>query len=143
MATESAELSGARSHLAEAEQQLFAADGEYHLVEGLDLLELLATGSTPESAIAANLGNTYLSRFREQIGRAVVPAAVSQQRLQQAMRLSQVLDNSPFAENCATPSLTAEIAQRFIDILFEGYSEADKQRQISIALERLNDSDAG
>lgn len=137
MLNESAALKAARNHLDRADANLAGAEAELHLVEGLDALEAIVADDTAEARIAANVGLTYVDKARRGLQAALAPRDVPEPVLKRLLRLSQRVDACLFAEHSTVASSTADIARRHIDALLEGYPEADRERLIQTALDRL------
>ncbi|MCZ6641813.1 MAG: hypothetical protein O7F71_09585, partial [Gammaproteobacteria bacterium] len=57
--------------------------------------------------------------------------------LKHLMKLTQLLSTFSFGKDVDVPALTAVIARRYIDSVFEGYSEADKNRAIQGLMDKL------
>ena len=60
MIEESNELNQARAHLEAVQASLTAEHADYHLEEGLYLLDDLVVGGTGEADVARNLGAAYV-----------------------------------------------------------------------------------
>ena len=138
MIEESNELNQARAHLQLVEASLSGEHADYHLEEGLYLLDDLVEGGTDEAVVARNLGAAYVAKLLGAIEQLLTPRDVPEPTLKHLMRLSQILSASQFAENHDVPTLTARIATRYIDSVFEGYKPEDKARAIAQLMEKLD-----
>ncbi|HEY5569693.1 MAG TPA: hypothetical protein VIM81_20900 [Gammaproteobacteria bacterium] len=144
MVAESEDLTSARRHLREVESGFRSIDAEFHLDEGLALLEIIAAdGSPKEQNIANTIGTTYLDRFAARIVESLSALDVPEPHLKHLMRMSQILSRCRFAPSCATDlrSLAGDIAGRYIDALFEGYTKDEKDREIRRLMKKLEKED--
>jgi hypothetical protein len=137
---ESEDLASARRHLREVESAFRSVDAEFHLDEGLALLEMIAAdGTSTEQGVASSIGTTYLDRFAARIVESLAAHDVPEPHLKHLMRMSQILSRCRFAASSATDlrSLTGDIAGRYIDALFEGYTKEEKDREIRRLMKQL------
>ncbi|MCZ6618371.1 MAG: hypothetical protein O7E57_09585 [Gammaproteobacteria bacterium] len=137
MIDEPAKLSKAREHLHLVEQTLVSPDAEFHLEEGFYLLEDIIEHKAGDAAVATTLGETYFTKLLAFIREELEPRDVPEPRLKHLMKLTQVLGNSSFGKDVDVPALTAKVARRYIDSVFEGYSPADKKRAIKGLMVKL------
>ena len=137
MIDESTQLTRARAHLHAVDQALASTEADFHLEEGIYLLEDIIVRKMRDDTVATNLGETYLAKLLESIRRALEPRDVPEPMLKHLMKLTQILGASSFCTEVDVPSLTAAIARRYIDSVFEGYSPADKKRAIKGLLDRM------
>ncbi len=137
MIAESAELGQAREHLHAIDQSLGSADARFHLEEGFNLLEDLIVRKASDAGVATNLGETYFAKLTASIQRALEQRDVPEPMLKHLMKLTQTLSSFSFGKDVDIPALTAVIARRYIDSVFEGYSRADKNRAIQGLMEKL------
>jgi len=137
MTAESAELGQAREHLHAIDQSLGSADARFHLEEGFNLLEDLIVRKASDAGVATNLGETYFAKLTASIQRALEQRDVPEPMLKHLMKLTQTLSSFSFGKDVDIPALTAVIARRYIDSVFEGYSRADKNRAIQGLMEKL------
>ncbi len=137
MIDESAQLSRAREHLHAVDQALASPVADFHLEEGFYLLEDIIVGNARDAAVATHLGETYFVKLLASIQQALEPRDVPEPMLKHLMKLSQTLGSSSFGKDVDVPALTAIIARRYIDSVFEGYSTADKNRAIRGLMDKL------
>ena len=132
---ESRELAAARRHLGAVEADIVGAQSEYHLDEALLLLEDLVAGGGPESGIAGNIGRTYVGRLESAI-RAVglAPGDVPETVLERLLNLIRSLAPSDFAPE-GLPELHVQIGVRYIDAVYEGYPQRDKDAVLARILD--------
>jgi hypothetical protein len=138
---ETEDLTSARRHLREVESAFPSIDAEFHLDEGLALLELIAADGNPkEQGIAESIGTTYLDRFAARIVAALSAPDVPEPHLKHLMRMSQILGRCRFAASSGADlrALTGDIAGRYIDALFEGYTKEEKDREIRRLMKKLD-----
>lgn len=157
MARESVQLNTARRHLRHAEAAFDAADAERDLEAGLGLLESIVAADDPsgrrsssaskrnvqpEHETAARLGVTYIDRFAARIDAALEARDVPEPQLKHLLRLCQPMARSEFADRAATDlaALTAAVAERLLDALFEGYSPEEKERELRRLTTQLSSS---
>lgn len=139
MINESRELIAARDHLQRAERDLLSDDGAYHVTEGLYLLETIASTNNDESATALRLGETYVSRFAAAIRAAIEPADVPEPTLEKLLKTVQMLEHVQTGDRDDLQALRIAVAKRLVDRYFEGYSDQEKQAQISLLLARIRE----
>ena len=137
MIDESAQLSRAREHLHAVDQALASPAADFHLEEGFYLLEDIIVGNARDVAVATNLGETYFVKLLASIKQALEPRDVPEPMLKHLMKLTQTLGSCSFGKDVDVPALTAIIARRYIDSVFEGYSTADKNRAIRGLMDKL------
>ncbi len=137
MIAESAELGQAREYLHAVDQSLGSADAGFHLEEGFNLLGDLIVRKASDAGVATNLGETYFAKLTTSIQRALEPRDVPEPMLKHLMQLTQTLSSFSFGKDVDIPALTAVIARRYIDSVFEGYSRADKNRAIQGLMDKL------
>ncbi|HEX6993090.1 MAG TPA: hypothetical protein VF339_02995 [Gammaproteobacteria bacterium] len=127
---EPAELTDARTHLAHAEAALATADGLTHLQEGLELLESVADDRDARTAaLARQLGATYAKKVHEHVRRELASGRnLPEPALQHAFALLRCFDGKGFEVPPTSRETKIELVRRLIDIHYEGYPEADKQR---------------
>ena len=137
MIDESAELSRAREHLHAVDQAITSPVADFHLEEGFYLLEDIIVGNARDAAVATNLGETYFAKLLASIQQALEPRDVPEPMLKHLMKLTQTRGSSSFGKDVDVPALTATVARRYIDSVFEGYSPADKNRAIRGLMDKL------
>ncbi len=137
MLHESAELARAREHLHTVDQSLASPKADFHLEEGIYLLEDIIVRKTRDARVATNIGEAYFAKLLASIQQALEPRDVPEPILKHLMKLTQILGASSFGNEVDVPSLTATVARRYIDSVFEGYSPADKKRAIKGLMDKL------
>ncbi|MGI9302278.1 MAG: hypothetical protein ACR2RB_06160 [Gammaproteobacteria bacterium] len=137
MTAKSRQLAEAREHLGAAEADFLGVDCDYHIDEGFGLLETLVDAGAADAAIACNVGATYFERLRRLLVSALSPTAIPEPTLKQLLRLAQALESTDFAGNSDMESLRKDVARRLLDKYLVGYSSEEKERQIQLLMERL------
>jgi hypothetical protein len=130
-AKEPAELTSARRHLARAEAAIDTDDGLAHLEEGLELLESVAADrrAGEHRALAAQLGATYAVKVNEHVGRQLASGRnLPEPALRHSFALLRCFDGKGFDVPPTSRESKIELVRRLIDIYYEGYPAADKQR---------------
>ena len=130
-AQEPQELADARRHLAVAEAALDTDEGLAHLQEGLELLESVA--ADPKGgryrAVARRLGATYAAKVHEHVRAALASGRnLPEPVLRHAFAVVRCFDGKGFDVPPTSRETKIELVRRLIDIYYEGYSAADKQR---------------
>jgi len=127
---ESESLRSARQHLRAVEAAFTSPEAALQLESGLDLLE--ATAGSDEWQTAASLGRTYTERFASLIAARIEARDVPEPELKHLLKISRILGRSTFADagRVDIPALTIDVANRFIDAMFEGYPPEEKQREL-------------
>jgi hypothetical protein len=130
---EPAELAAARKHLARAESDYRSEDGLFHLQEGLALLEEIGVDDAAgrHRAVAANLLSTYSRRICDTVRKLVeADPALPEPDLQHLFKLLLAFDSAGPELPAYVRSLKIEVVKRLIDLHYEGYSTADKQKML-------------
>lgn len=124
------DLIEARRRLARAETQLETEDGLLELQEGVGLLECVAAdpAAGEHRQIARNLGKTYAAKVHERIRQQLESGQnLAEAALRQAFTVIRCFDDACFDVPPAR-ELKIELVRRLIDIHYEGYPPAEKQR---------------
>jgi len=123
-------LTEARHHLARAEAALETVEGLGHLQEGLELLESVAGDRDAKHAgLARRLGATYAKKVHEHVQRELASGRnLPEHVLQHAFALVRCFDGKGFEVPPTSRDTKIELVRRLIDILYEGYPEALRQR---------------
>jgi hypothetical protein len=129
---ESAGLAAARDLLAQAESALDTPQGLAALRDGLGLLDDVAgDASAAEARIARNLGAAYADNVHQHVERRLGSGLnLSEAELQHAFAMLRAFDATVFAVPAGDRALKIELVRRLIDIYYEGYPQAAKQRAI-------------
>lgn len=128
--SEPRDLTEARRRLARAENELETEDGLLELREGLGLLECVAgdPAAGAHRQVARNLGKTYAAKVHERIKQQLTSRQnLAEAALRHAFAVIRCFDDASFDVPPAR-DLKIELVRRLIDIHYEGYTPADKQR---------------
>jgi len=128
---EPSELSTARRHLARAEAGIETEEGLHHLQEGLGLLERVteSPAAGKHGPVARNLGGTYAAKVHEHVQRQLASGRnLPEPALQHAFAVIRAFDGTCFDVPAGARDLKIELVRRLIDIYYEGYSAAERQR---------------
>lgn len=128
---EPAELTSARTQLAQAETKLDTEEGLAHLQEGLELLEAVA--EDPKAGryrkVARQLGAAYASTVHAHVRAGLASGRpLPEPVLRHAFDLLRCFDGKGFDVPSTSRESKIELVRRLIDIYYEGYPAADKQR---------------
>lgn len=125
------ELAEARRRLARAESEFETEEGLADLQEGLGLLECVARdpAAGEHAGVARNLGGAYAAKIHERIGQRLESHVnLPEAALQHAFAVVRAFDGTGFDVPRSARSLKIELVRRLIDIYYEGYPAAEKQR---------------
>lgn len=128
---EPTDLDSARTQLARAETGLDTGEGLTRLREGLELLEAVA--EDPKAgryrAVVRRLGAAYASKVHAHVRAALESGShLPEPVLRHAFDLLRCFDGKGFDVPSTSRESKIEIVRRLIDIHYEGYPAADKQR---------------
>lgn len=129
---ESKELLQARDHLARAEKAYRSADGLHDLEDGLALLEdVIVGGDTADTEIANNLLATYCEKICDSIRQLVESdPTLPEPDLEQLFKTLLAFDAVDLELPEFVRPLKIQVVKRLIDLHYEGYPEAEKQRML-------------
>ena len=126
------QLTFAREHLSRAETAYDTKEGLRSLEEGLALLdEVIATNAADYGTVVRNLATTYSNRIVSAIrARVEVDHAIPEPDLEHLFNVMLAFDQVDFEQPSDARALKISIAQRLIDLYYEGCSPADKEKAL-------------
>jgi hypothetical protein len=129
---ESARLTAARGHLAQAEAAFSSPDGLVHLEEGLALLdELSEDADAVQRKVAQTVAATYATKIFGRIHAAIATdRATPQPTLERYFKLMLAFDQGDFELPEAARALKIAVARRLIELAYEGYPAAAKRQAL-------------
>lgn len=142
MKSETSQLAEAREHLGAAEANLFAEDSHHHVEEGFALLEDIVSSEADEADIAENTGKAYFAKLQALLAKVLTDAATPEPVLKAVLRVTSVLDGSPFAQGSDIGELRRDAGKRLLGKYFKGYSAEEKQQKMTYLLNRLGNEDS-
>ena len=125
-------LKSAREHLAQAEAEFRTEDGLHHLEEGLALVQdIVIDGEATQREIAENLLNTYSGKICDAIRRLVhADPRLPEPELQHSFAVLLAFDAVDVDLPDYVRALKIDVVRRLIDLHYEGYPEAEKQKML-------------
>ena len=129
---ESDSLAAARKHLARAEARYQTDDGLYDLEEGLALLQTIALDGEPQHrTVATNLLETYSGKICDAVKRTVdSDRQLPEPALKHLFDVLLAFDAVDLELPEYVRTLKIEVVKRLIDLYYEGYPEAEKQKML-------------
>jgi ABC-type thiamine transport system substrate-binding protein len=133
--SESKTLQAARRQLARAEARFDAPESILNLHEGIALLDELVQSGGAEVSIARNVATAYAEKLFARVQKSIqIDRAVPQPILEHYFKMMLAFDAGYFEFPYESRAIKIAVAHRLIELLYEGYPDAQKQaalRQLS------------
>lgn len=122
----------AREHLAQAEAEFRNEDGLHHLEEGLALVQdVVIEGETQHREVAENLLKTYTGKICDAIRLSVnAHRQLPEPELKHLFAVLLAFDTVDADMPDYARTLKIDVVKRLIDLHYEGYPEAEKQKML-------------